>query len=97
VLGITDYFKKFVLIRKSKGKIMRAFLQRISSRKFLVALAVQTASVAALFWPGQEAEFQTAAVRVAALATMLLAALGYGKIEAAIDANQAWPKSSSRL
>lgn len=72
---------------------MRTFLQRISSRKFLVALAVQIASVAALFWPGSEAEFQTAAVRIAAMATMLLAALGYGKIEAAVDTGQPWPKS----
>ncbi|MDY6913155.1 MAG: hypothetical protein SVT52_01670 [Planctomycetota bacterium] len=64
---------------------MRSFLQRISSRKFLVALAVQIASVAALFWPDQEQSLQTAAIRIAALATLLLAALGYGKIEAAVD------------
>jgi len=66
---------------------MRSFLERISSRKFLVALSVQVAAVAALFWPDQAEAYQTAAVRIAALATMLLAALGYGKIEAAIDAN----------
>ncbi len=64
---------------------MRSFLQRISSRKFLVALAVQAASVAALFYPQQQDEFQTTAIRIAALATLLLAALGYGKIEAAVD------------
>ena len=64
---------------------MRSFLQRISSRKFLVALAVQIASVTALFYPQQQDEFQTAAIRIAALATLLLAALGYGKIEAAVD------------
>ena len=67
---------------------MRPFLQRISSRKFLTALAVQIASVAALFWPAQEQSLQTAAIRIAALATLLLAALGYGKIEAAVDAER---------
>ncbi len=70
---------------------MRAFLQRISSRKFLVAFAVQVASVAALFYPASEAEMQSAAVRIAAMATMLLAALGYGKIEASVDAPKQWP------
>ena len=65
---------------------MRSFLQRISSRKFLKALAVQIASTAALFWPRQEEVLATAALRIAALATLLLAALGYGKIEADVDA-----------
>ena len=64
---------------------MRSFLQRISSRKFLTALFVQSASVAALFWPRQEETLQTAALRIAALATLLLAAIGYGKIEASVD------------
>ena len=67
---------------------MRSFLERISSRKFLIALAVQAAAVLALFWPEQAEVYQTAAVRIAALITMLLAALGYGKIEAAIDAEK---------
>ncbi len=64
---------------------MRSFLERISSRKFLTALAVQVAAVAALFWPGQESAFNDAALRIAALVVLLLAALGYGKIEAATD------------
>lgn len=64
---------------------MRSFLERISSRKFLSALAVQAAGVAALFWPASEQTIYTAAVRIAALAAMLLAALGYGGIEAAVD------------
>ncbi len=68
---------------------MRSFLQRLSSRKFLTALAVQVASVAALFWPQQEETLMTAAVRIAALATLLLAALGYGKIEASVDTDSA--------
>lgn len=67
---------------------MRSFLQRISSRKFLIALAVQVAAVLALFQPEQAEVYQTAAVRIAALVTMLLAALGYGKIEAAIDTDK---------
>jgi hypothetical protein len=66
---------------------MRSFLQRISSRKFLTALAVQAASVAALFWPQQQETLHAAAVRIAALIVLLLAALGYGKIEAALDAS----------
>lgn len=64
---------------------MRDFFQRISSRKFLAALAAQLAGVLALFWPAHEQTFVTAAVRIAALATMLLAALGYGSIEATVD------------
>ncbi len=64
---------------------MRSFLQRISSRKFLTALAVQAAALAALFWPQHESGISEAATRIAALAAMLLAALGYAKIEAGID------------
>ena len=73
---------------------MRHFLQRISSRKFLTALAVQVASVAAMFWPRHESTIETTAVRIAALAAMLLAALGYGKIEAQVDSSKDAPPSS---
>ena len=66
---------------------MRSFLQRISSRKFLVALAVQIASVVALFWPEHESAVETAAIRIVALITLLLAGLGYGKIEASTDSS----------
>ncbi len=68
---------------------MEKFLKRLSSRKFLTALAVQAAAVVALFWPEQESTIVTAAVKIAALATLLLAGLGYGKIEASIDGNPA--------
>ena len=68
---------------------MRSFLQRISSRKFLTALAVQVASVVAIFWPQHESTISGAAIRIAALATLLLAAIGYGSIEAGIDAGKA--------
>jgi len=67
---------------------MEKFLKRISSRKFLTAMAVQIASVVALFCPPEmESELADGAVRIAALVNMVLAALGYGKIEAAIDSN----------
>ena len=64
---------------------MRDFLTRISSRKFLAALAVEAAAVVALFWPDHASAVNEAAVRLAALATLLLAGLGYGQIEAAVD------------
>lgn len=65
---------------------MRSILQRLSSRKFLLALSVQVAAVAALFAPDHANALQDAAVRIASLAALLLAALGYGRIEAAVDA-----------
>jgi hypothetical protein len=68
---------------------MQSFLQRISSRKFLVALMVQIAAVAAIAFPQHESQLSAAAVRIAALITMLLAAMGYGKIQAALDASGA--------
>ena len=74
---------------------MRDFLQRISSRKFLTALAVQAAAVAALFAPAHESQFQDAAIRIASLATLLLAALGYGHIEAGVDAQAADTKTKT--
>jgi len=64
---------------------MRSFLQRISSRKFLTAFAVQVAAVVALFCPQHESAIATAALRISALTVMLLAALGYGKIEGQVD------------
>lgn len=64
---------------------MRSFLERISSRKFMIALAAQIAAVAALFWPQHASALNEAIVRIAALLTLLLAALGYGRIEAAVD------------
>lgn len=64
---------------------MKDFLKRISSRKFLTAIAVQIAAVAALFSPEQASEFNDAAVRIAALIAMVLTALGYGCIEASLD------------
>lgn len=64
---------------------MNTFLQRISSRKFLLALAAQVAAVIAIFVPAQENQIADAAQRVAGLAVLLLAGLGYGVIEADVD------------
>ena len=65
---------------------MRGFLERLSSRKFLTAVAVQMAAMAALFWPEHASATSEMVMRIAALGTLLLAALGYGSIEAALDA-----------
>jgi len=65
------------------------FLIRVSSRKFLTALAVQIVAVIAIFapeQPEQENELLDAAMRIVGLVVLLLAAIGYGRIEGAIDA-----------
>lgn len=68
---------------------MRDFLQRISSRKFLTALSVQIAVIASMIWrPEMEQQWSEAAMKVAELIVLLLVALGYAKIEAAVDASQ---------
>jgi len=65
---------------------MDSFLKRISSRKFLALLAAEIAGVVAIFRPaGEAAGIEAAAVKIAGLAVMLLAALGYGIIEGKID------------
>jgi hypothetical protein len=48
-------------------------------------MAVQVAAVVAIFQPEQADTLHDAAIRIAAMLTLLLAALGYGKIEAAVD------------
>ena len=70
---------------------MRGFWQRLGSRKFLTAVAVQVAGVLALFWPARQEAMLAAAVQIAGLAAMLLAALGYGQIEAAVDRQAGMP------
>jgi len=75
---------------------MRSFLERVSSRKFLATLAVEIAAVAALFYPQETSAINEAAVRIASLVTLLLAALGYGKMEAALDAGRASTPAESR-
>ena len=67
---------------------MRHFLKRISSLKFLTTLAVQVASVVAIFWPQYESTVESVAMRVAGLLILLLAAMGYSKIEADVDLRQ---------
>ena len=41
--------------------------------------------MAAIFWPQEQSTLESAALRIAALVTLLLAALGYGTIEASVD------------
>ena len=64
---------------------MNALLTKLSSRKFLTALAVQIVAVIAIFAPEQEAQLTDAAMRITGLVVLLLAALGYGTIEASVD------------
>jgi len=64
---------------------MRAFLERISSRKFLTVAAVEIAALVGLFVPTHATAVSEAATRIACLGAMVLAALGYGVIEAAVD------------
>lgn len=64
---------------------MKEFLGRISSRKFLVAFAVQIAGLIALIKPEWTEQANLIAVQVAGIAAMILAALGYMAIEGSID------------
>ena len=64
---------------------MESLLKRLSSRKFLTALAVQIVAVVAIFAPDQEHQMADAAMRIVGLVVLLLAALGYGAIEASVD------------
>ena len=68
------------------GAQMRPFLKRISSRKFLATLAVEVAGLIVLFAPGHREAVFAAAEHVAAIAAMLLAALGYVRAEGNLDA-----------
>ncbi len=63
----------------------RSFLSRISSRKFLTTLAVEVAALIVLFAPGQGSTIAAAAEHVAAIAAMVLAALGYVAAEGRLD------------
>ena len=63
----------------------RSFLSRISSRKFLTTLAVEAAALIVLFAPSHQNAIAAAAEHVAAIAAMVLAALGYVSAEAAVD------------
>ena len=67
---------------------MNDFFKRISSRKFLISLFVQVASVIALFYPEQNELLQDGAVKIASLGAMVLSALGYATIEAKLDATE---------
>ena len=64
---------------------MKTLLTKLSSRKFLTALAVQIVAVVAIFAPQQEQAMTDAAMRITGLVVLLLAALGYGAVEASVD------------
>ena len=67
------------------GSPMRSFLSRISSRKFLTTLAVEVAALIVLFAPAHERAVVSAAEHIAAIAAMVLAALGYVNAETRLD------------
>ncbi len=64
---------------------MRSFLTRLSSRKFLATLAVQAAGLIVLFAPAHGEAISAAAERIAAIAALLLSALGYVDAESRLD------------
>lgn len=64
---------------------MRSLLARLSSRKFLVSLAVEVAALVVLFAPGHEETIHATARHIAAIAAMVLAALGYVNAESQAD------------
>ena len=64
---------------------MDAFLKRISSRKFLTALAVEVSGIIVVFWPQTVGTAENTALKIAGLTAMLLAAIGYGVVEASVD------------
>ena len=61
------------------------FLTKVTSRKFIAALAVEVAGLVALFDPQVADVTNEIIVRVGALAAMVTVALGYVVSEASID------------
>jgi hypothetical protein len=59
--------------------------QKWLSRKFIVSVIAQLASVAMLLWPGQTDLVTGLAQSLAALAVLVLSALGYVKTEGQLD------------
>jgi hypothetical protein len=64
---------------------MNRILSNLTSRKFLTVLTVQVASVCAIFAPELEGQIADAGMRIVGLVVLVVAALGYGKIEGAVD------------
>ena len=64
---------------------LKRILTNLTSRKFLAALVVQIASVCAIFAPAMENQIADAGMRIVGLVVLVVAGLGYGKIEADID------------
>ena len=59
--------------------------KRFTSRKFIVALAAQIAGLVVLLWPEHEQDVRAVAESVAALAVVVLSAVGYIAAEASVD------------
>jgi uncharacterized membrane protein len=59
--------------------------KRWLSRKFVVSVASQGAALLVLIWPGQEEAIFSAAQSIAALAVLVLSALGYVRVEGGLD------------
>ena len=73
----------------------RPFFVRISERKFLVYFAAQVAALLAIFWPQYASEIEAVCVRVAALVMLGLAAFGYARMEASLDAARITPPGAA--
>jgi len=65
---------------------MKDILRKLSSRKFLTAIVVQVAGIIGLFSPSTGDVAMDLGMRIAALVAIVLGALGYGLIEARLDA-----------
>lgn len=59
--------------------------RKYTSRKFITALAAQTAAIAVLFWPDQQDAIVEAAQAVAALVALVASGIGYAMAEASVD------------
>ena len=64
---------------------MKALLSKLSSRKFLTALVAQIASIVAFFSVETGDAVADLGTRIVALVVLVIAALGYGIVEASVD------------
>jgi hypothetical protein len=60
-------------------------LKRLLSRKFIVSLAAQLAAIGTLIWPAHEDAIVSGVQAIASLAVLVLASLGYVRMEGALD------------
>lgn len=64
---------------------MNVLLSKLSSRKFLTALVAQIASIVAFFSIETGDAVADLGTRIVALVVLVVAALGYGVVEASVD------------